>query len=387
MRGHIRKRGSKWAVVVDVGRDPDTGQRRQKWHSGFDRRKDAEDALTRILGQLGDAAYVEPSKLTVSEYLTARWLPAIRTRVRPSTWDSYRRNVERHLVPRLGHQRLQRLTGDQLNAMYAELLADGRRDGEGLSPRTVRYLHAIVRRALEDAVRWHLVARNVAEQADPPKQTRNREAMRGWMAEQLRAFLDHVRDDRLYALWLLLASTGMRLGEALGLGREHLDLDASRASVRRNLVAVRGRGDEREAFWSEPKTEKSRRAVALDPATVDALRAHRKRQLEERMALGPAWQDRGLLFCREDGLELDPDWVSKRFERLARAASLPAIRLHDLRHTHATLALQAGIHPKVVSERLGHSTVSMTLDTYSHAIPAMQEDAAAKVAALILGGA
>jgi integrase len=271
--------------------------------------------------------------------------------------------------------------------MYAELLASGRQDGEALSPRTVRYLHAIVRRALEDAVRWRLVTRNVAEQADPPKPTRNRDAMRTWTAGQLRVFLEHVRDDRLYALWALLASTGMRRGEALGLDDEHLDLNRSRVAIRRNLVAVRGRGDEREAFWSEPKTEKSRRSVALDPATVDALRAHRKRQLEERMALGPARQDRGVVFAREDGLELDPDWVSKRFERLATQVGLPAIRLHDLRHTHATLALQAGIHPKVVSERLGHSSISMTLDTYSHAIPAMQEDAAARVAALVLGNA
>jgi integrase len=387
MRGHVRKRGSKWCVVVDVGRDPDTGQRRQKWHSGFVRRKDAEYALTRILGQLGDAAYVEPSKLPVGEYLTGRWLPAIRTRVRPSTWDSYRRNVERHLVPRIGHKRLQRLTGDQLSGMYAELLTGGRRDGEGLSPRTVRYLHAIVRRALEDAVRWRLVSRNVAEQADPPRQARNRDAMRTWSAGQLRAFLDYVASDRLYALWLLLASTGMRRGEALGVAPEHLDLEQARAAVRRNLVAVRGRGEVREAAWSEPKTEKSRRSVALDPATVDALRAHRKGQLEERMALGPAWHDSGVVFCREDGLELDPDWVSKRFDRLVAAAGLPRIRLHDLRHTHATLALQAGVHPKVVSERLGHSTISMTLDTYSHAIPAMQEDAAAMVAALVLGSA
>lgn len=192
-------------------------------------------------------------------------------------------------------------------------------------------------------------------------------------------------DDRLYALWLLLAGTGMRRGEALGLGPEHLDLDRARVAIQRSLVAVRGRGEEREASFSEPKTDKSRRSVALDPASVETLRAHRRRQLEERIALGPAWQDRGLVFCREDGLELDPDWVGKRFGALSSAAGLPAIRLHDLRHTHATLALQADIHPKVVSERLGHSTISMTLDTYSHAIPAMQEDAAVRVAALVFG--
>jgi integrase len=272
-----------------------------------------------------------------------------------------------------------------LTRLYADLLEHGRRDRDGLSRRSVRYLHAIVRGALSDARRWGLVTHNVAEQADPPRQDRNRDAMRTWSAEQVRAFLDHVGDDRLCTLWLLLVSTGMRRGEACGLHWDDLDLEAARVAVRRNLTAVRGRGPAREASWSEPKTSRSRRSVALDANTVEQLRAHRRRQLEERLAAGPAYVDRGLVFCREDGSELDPDWVSKRFERLADAAGLPRIRLHDLRHTHATLALQAGVHVKVVSERLGHATVGMTLDTYSHVIPAMQEDAAQRVAALVFG--
>ena len=270
-------------------------------------------------------------------------------------------------------------------AKFANLLEHGRRDRKALSPRSVRYLHAIVRRALSDARRWGLVVRNVADQADPPRPDRNREAMRVWSAEQVRSFLEHVRGDRLYALWLLLATTGMRRGEACGLSWDDIDLGAARIAVRRNLTAVRGRGQDRVASWSEPKTSKSRRSVAIDTATAETLRAHRKFQLEERLAAGPAYVELGLAFCREDGSELDPDWVSKRFERLVVAAGVPRIRLHDLRHTHATLALQAGVHVKVVSERLGHATVGMTLDTYSHVIPALGEDAAAKVAALMLG--
>ncbi len=371
--------------MVELGRDPATGKRRQKWHSGFVTKREAERKLSDLLTRLDRGEYVEPSKLTVSEYLTERWLPAIRRRVRPSTFGSYERNVRGHIVRHVGHLPLQQLTGDALSAMYGALLDHGRRDGKGLSPRSVRYLHAIIRRALEDAVRWQLVPRNVADRADPPRQTINREPLRTWTAEQLRAFLEHVREDRLYALWAALSSTGMRRGEALGLGWDHADLDAARLAVRRNLVAVRGRGSEREAAWSEPKTAKSRRSVALDPGTVEALRVHRMRQVEERMAWGPAWKDHGLVFSREDGSPLDPDWVSKRFERLVAVTGLPALRLHDLRHTHATLALQAGIHPKVVSERLGHSTIAITLDTYSHAIPAMQESAAERVARLVLG--
>lgn len=380
MRGHVRKRGATWAVVVDVGRDAETGKRRQRWHSGYKRRRDAETALSELLSRLDGATYVEPSKVTVADYLTGRWLPAMATQVRPSTLASYAQHVRSYLVPRLGHVPVQRVTADQLSAMYAELLAGGGRDGGALSPRTVRYVHQTVRRALRDAEDAGLVPRNVAEKARPPRQTRNRETMRTWTPQQLRAFLASRGDDRLYAMWALLASTGLRRGEALGLAWEHVDLEAGRLAVRRALVCVGY-----QVQISEPKTAKSRRSVALDPGTVDALRAHRKAQLAERMALGPAWTDTGLVFTREDGAAIHPDRASKLFDRhLAAVDGLPRIRLHDLRHTHATLCLAAGIHPKVVSERLGHATVAMTLDTYSHAVPAMQEDAAAKVAALVL---
>lgn len=380
MRGHVRRRGNSWAVVVDVGRDAD-GKRKQKWSGGFRRRKDAERALSDTLSRLDGGAYVEPHKITVGDYLTGQWLPAMQTQVQQSTLESYARNVRGHVLPQLGPVPLQRLTGDQLSTLYAQLLIDGRRDGQGLAPRTVRYTHAIVRRALSDAVQSGLLTRNPADRAKPPRQAPNRDAMRTWTAAELRAFLQSRADDRLYAMWMVLASTGMRRGEVLGLGWEHVDLDAGRIAVRRALTNV--------AYglvWSEPKTAKSRRSVALDPATVAALRDHRKAQLQERMAWGPAWTDHGLVFCRENGEPVHPDRVSKLFDQHLKAADLPRIRLHDLRHTHATLALSAGIHPKVVSERLGHATIAMTLDTYSHAIPAMEADAAAKVAALVLDG-
>jgi integrase len=168
----------------------------------------------------------------------------------------------------------------------------------------------------------------------------------------------------------------MRRGELLGLRWRDLDLDAGRLAIVQTIVGKRQ--------LSQPKSDRGRRSVELDPATVTALREHRKRQLEERMALAPAYRDEfDLVFCREDGEPLWPQSFSRTFERQSKSAGLPPIRLHDLRHTHATLALAAGIHPKVVSERLGHASVAITLDTYSHAIPAMQADAAAKVAALI----
>jgi integrase len=388
MRGHVRRRGKGWCVVVELPRDPATGKRRQKWHSGFERKRDAERALSNIVGRIDEGSYVPPSRLTLGAFLTDRWLPTMKVRVRPSTYDSYRRIVEGRIVPALGLVPLQHVTGDQLTAVYADWLAHGRRPrgtrdkraGTGLSPRTVRYAHAIVRLALADAVRWGHLTRNPAEQADPPTAERNRQAMKTWTPGQLGRFLESRRDDRLYALWHLLAMTGERRGEVLGVVWPNVDLQAARLAVRRTALEVGGK-----LIDGEPKTDKGRRNVALDADTVAVLDAHRKRQLEERLALGPAYQDRGLVFCREDGTPLHPDQVSKAFKRHAKAACLPPIRLHDLRHSHATHCLEAGVHAKVVSERLGHSTVAMTLDTYSHAVPALEEDAAARVAALVLG--
>ena len=258
MRGHIRKRGSTWAVVVDLGID-DSGRRRQKWHSGYKMKREATQGLTEILGKLQEGTYVEPTRQTVAQYLR-EWLSAIESTVRPGTWSSYRTNVERHAIPRIGQLPLRHLGALQLNSLYEELMGDGRCDGSGgLSPRTVRYTHTILHRALRDAVRWGLLARNPADLADPPKH--RTPEMQVWTAEQLRTFLRSVDDDRLYGFWLLIATTGLRRGEALGLRWGDVDLDAGRAAIRQTLSSVGGR-----LAFSTPKTAKSRRSVTLDPS-------------------------------------------------------------------------------------------------------------------------
>jgi integrase len=218
-------------------------------------------------------------------------------------------------------------------------------------------------------------------QADPPKQAGPGEIEQTtWTAAELRAFLEGVAGDELYPLWLLLATTGMRRGEALGLRWTDVDLEAGRLAVRQTIVAV-GHAVE----VSTPKTKRGRRSVALDGATVATLRAHRKAQLETRMAWGAARVDKDLVFTRGDGEWLHPERVSKLFAQAIAAAELPSIRLHDLRHTHATLGLAAGVPAKVMSDRLGHATVAFTLDTYTHAVPALEEEAAETVARLVLG--
>jgi integrase len=379
VKGHFKKRGASWYYWAELDPGPD-GRRRQQSKGGFRTRKDAERAFAELRDDVRRGAHVSASKMTLGRFLTDEWLPAIRASVRPTTWDHYWRNVDAHLGPALGSVQLQGLTPARLNAFYARMLESGRRRGGGsLSPKTVRHVHTMLHKALEDAVRWGRVSQNVADRAQPPKP--GTAEMKVWSTDQIRSFLDFVRDDRLYAAWLLLATTGMRRGEVLGLRWRDVDLGAGRLSVVHTLTVAHY-----QVRVSEPKTGKGRRSVSLDPETVAALRAHRKLQREERLAWGEAWEDTGLVFTQEDGTLIHPHQFSRFFERHVQRSGLPRIRLHDVRHSYATAALAAGIPAKVVSERLGHANVSITLDTYSHVLPALQEDAAHKVARLILGG-
>lgn len=286
-------------------------------------------------------------------------------------------------MPYIGTLTLQKVDAGTLNALYARLLEEGSKHqrGGGLSPRSVRYVHTILHRAPKDAVRWGRLARNPADAADPPRTSASSSPdIKTWTADELRRFLEHHADDRLYAAWLVLATTGMRRGEALGLRWSDLDLETGRASIRQTLIAVN-----HVVQFGSPKTAKGRRSIELDGATVAAVRAHRQRQLEERLLLGTHWQDFDLVFCKATGEPLHPERFSRDFDKRAASGGFTRIRLHDLRHTWATLALGAGVHPKIVQERLGHASVGITLDIYSHATPAMQRDAAETVAALVTG--
>jgi integrase len=379
MRGSIRKRGSTYAYWLDLPADPVTGKRRQKTKGGFRTKRECQAALNEAIMALQTGTYVEASRRTVRSFLLDEWLPDREPpKLRATTYANYQTQIRTHVLPALGSVELQRLTPAQLNTFYRTLLASGRRDGQGLAPKTVKNIHAILHRALKDAMRWGYVVRNVADAVDPPKG--GSPEMQVWTPEQLRAFLAHARTDRLYAVWLLVATTGMRRGELAGLRWVDVDLDAGRASPRRPRVVVNYAVEA-----SEPKTAKGRRSVALDAVTVAALREHRARQAEERALVGPLWHDSGLVFTRPDGAPIHPDLISDWFGRLAREAGLPKIRLHDVRHSYASAALAAGIPAKVVSERLGHATIQITLDTYSHVLPGLDAQAAETVARLILG--
>lgn len=382
MKGHFKKRGASWYFWIELEPGPN-GARKQKSRGGFRTRKEAERAFAEVRDEVRRGMFVEPSKLTLSRFLEEEWFPGIRASVRPTTWEHYNRSFRNYVRPSLGRTLLPNVTPARLNAFYADLLESGRCNGDtstpGLSPKTVKHVHTMLHKALEDAVRWGHLARNPVSLATPP-QPRTPE-MKVWTPEQLRAFVDHARSDRLFAAWLLIVTTGMRRGEVLGLSWDHVDLSRGRVSVVRNLTVVRYDRVE----FSEPKTAKGRRSIALDRATVEALKAHRMRQQEDQLGAGSLWQNGGLVFSREDGSPIHPQRFTSWFRLLGRDAGLPRIRLHDLRHSYATAALSAGIPAKVVSERLGHASIAITLDTYSHVNPAMQEEAADTVARLILG--
>jgi len=378
MRGHVHKRGSTWGYVVDVGRDPATGKRKQRTKGGFRTRAAAEDALTEVLNEIRSGTVVAPSSVTLEEYLT-EWLTTVRPQLRETTWASYGVAVQR-ICWGLGARKLQALTAVEVERFYARLVNEGGPAGRPLAAKTVRNTHIVLHRALADAERLRLVMRNVAHLARPPAVPHVERAT--WTADELAAFLEHVSGDRLFAAYVLLATTGMRRGEVFGLRWRDVDLSARRASVTQTVTTVNDK-----LVLGPTKTNRSRRTISLDPTTVDVLHAHRVVQDQERATAGQAWDPSyDLVLCDGTGRPEHPDRFSRQFQRYVKATDLPPLRgPHNLRHTWATLALRAGVHPKVVSDRLGHATIAVTIDTYSHVAPSLDAEAADTVAADIFG--
>lgn len=379
MKGTVIKRGASWSVVIDLGRD-ETGRRVRKWHSGYRTKKDAERARIELLSRLDQGTYVPPSKMSIGAFLVQEWLPAKRATIKETTFASYEMHVTKHIVPRIGGVPLLSVSAGHLNAFYADLLADGRRNGAGgLSPATVERIHATIHKALADAVRWGRLARNPADRADPPKESTAE--MSVWTPEQLGTFLDSVRTDRLFAAWLMAAMTGMRRGELLGLKWSDLDLEAGTVSVRQIRTVAKYR-----VVTFTPKTEKGRRTIALDPHTVAALRSYRVAQKEERVLLGPDYANSDdLVFTKPNGSAIHPERFSAWFTQRCRKSGLPRVRLHDVRHSYVTALLAEGVPLKVVSQRVGHASPMVTMTIYQHVLPGDDRAAAALEARAILG--
>ena len=391
---HRDSKTGRWYIVVDVGLSPN-GTRRQAFRRGFVTKAEAQRVLDELRGAARKGTFVAPTRQTLENYLNEDWLPAVRGQLAQSTWESYRRNIGNHVVPNMGRVRLQALDGAMLNRFYGHLLDNGRllgRQSSGLKPRTVRYIHTILHAALDDAVRWRQLPLNPADNANPPAASHAKSPeMRVWTGAQARRFLILTEGDRHHWPWLFLATTGRRRGEVLGLRWDDVDVDKAPAlaSIRQeNVPLTKASGVGREGRIVARTKGGKPRVIELDAMTVAALRAWRALQTKERMLMGPGYQDCGLIFCQPDGRPYHPEAFSKTFDRRLRQQAfvdLPTIRLHDLRHTWATLALVAGVDVKLVSERLGHSSPVVTWQTYQHVVKGMQTGAAEKVAALIFG--
>jgi integrase len=383
MQGHIHKRvhacddgrvSTLWYVVVDLPRGAD-GKRRQKWHGGYRTKKAAEAVRARLVHELTTGFYVEPSAMRLGEWLVDHWLPVVETRVKRTTLQAYRTCVNYHIVPALGGVQLGQLTSQMIIGLYQQLLAHGHvKTGAGLSPASVLNVHVVIRKALADAVDAGLIARNPADKAKPPRPQTQAGELRYWTPGELRRFLELCEGHRLEAAFHLLAMTGARRGEIAGLRWVDVDLDGARITIRQALLSVG-----REVYVSSPKSYRGR-TVDLDRDTVKQLRAHRKPQLREKVAFYGDWEDSGYVFTKRDGSPLHPRTLSQAFVWLVGNSDLPRIRLHDLRHTHASIAVKAGVPIGVVSERLGHASPEFTLHRYSHVMPGMQREAADTIA-------
>jgi integrase len=327
---------------------------RRRYVSGKTK-EEARKALREARSGADQGLVFDAGRLTVGNYLD-RWLnDSVQGSARRSTYESYRRQARRYITPAIGRVRLKALTPAHVQGLYREM------QDRGLSARTVQYTHAVLHRALKQAVRWNMIPRNICEAVDVPQV--RREEMHPLAPEQARRFLDAARGERLEALYVVAVHAGLRPGELLALKWEDVDLDGGTLRVHRALS-----GGE----FTAPKTKRSRRRIDLSTGSIAILKQHRKRQLEERMARAGLWQDHGLVFPSSVGTPLSHRNLVRSFKAVLRRAGLPAtIRLYDLRHTCATLLLCRNVHPKYVQELLGHASIAQTLDTYSHVLPGM----------------
>lgn len=371
MRGSTRRRGSTWTALWDAT-DPQTGRRKQRSKGGFPTRKAAQQHLASVLAATAEGIYVEPSRQLLAQFMADEWLPAVRGRLRPLTIRKYEQILRTHIEARdIGAVPLRSLSPAHINALYAQL------EREGLSVATRRLVHAVIGRALRDAQRWGRVPRNAARLADPPSLPRSR--AQSWSARELRQFLDHVADDRLFACWRLAATSGLRRGELLGLPWRCVDLDSGWLRVEQQLVPTKGG-----CTIGPPKSRRSERTIALDAETVEALRRHRDVQALERDLAGPAYQDADLVFCDEIGRPIYPTRLGERFVKARKAAGIPSGSLHVLRHSCATIALVEGRIPlHIVAARLGDDPKTV-LSTYAHLLPNSDAMAAEAVAAVLV---
>lgn len=382
MPGHLEKRSDKsWTIVIDVGKDPSTGKRKRIKRAFQGGKREAEKEMARLLTELESGLMVDPSAMKVSDYLK-QWFDTAKDNLAPTTQVRYKLIINR-LIEYLGQLELQKLKPMHVQQMYSKLFSD-RRDGKQhdgkdklLSPATVLYHHRVLHKALESAVKWQLVPRNVADAVDPPKLPK--QIVTALDDDNVVYLFEKAKDTPYLALLVVAVMTGMRRGEIMGLKWEDIDFDNQKIYVQRTLQYIPKQG----LIFKEPKTAGSRRSVSMTPFVQEVLRKHRKKQLEDKFAAGPLWEEHGMVFCQANGKPMHPDTPTSWFPAFCEQIKLPKVKFHSLRHTCASLLLKQGVHSKIVADILGHSSTRITDDIYSHVLPGVQEDALAKLDNLI----
>jgi integrase len=364
--GTIRKRkDGTWEARVTVGFDPAAGKQKQI-SKYFKKREDAKDWLAKAVHEQSTGAFVEPEKITFGNWL-ARWLAVyVKPKVRPASHTNYHDLARNHIIPALGSIPLQKLTTDTVQEFYNQKSENGRLDGQGgLSPRIIHMTHQVINGSLKQAVRQKLIPHNPAEYTARPGL--KYKEIQPLDTTEVNRYLEAVRGDRLYPAFLVEMTTGLRRGELLAITWDCLDLAKGVLTVKKALARVRTADGKRSALqFSEPKTDSGKRTIPLLPEVVAALKEHRKRQLEERLFFGQAYRDNGLAFCTADGRPLEPRNFHRKHTQNLKKAGIRHVRIHDLRHTFATIILQEGENPENLRDLLGHTRTSTTMDLYCH---------------------
>jgi integrase len=371
MRGHIRKHGAGWQYTVELEPDPATGKRRQKSKGGFKSKKECEQAMNKLMAELEKGDYFETSNMLLRDYLSYWLNNYASSNVAPSTLKRYKLSIS-DINAFIGNVPLSKLKPAHIQDLYSQLMSNKHQ-----SKSTVLKTHRTFSISLKHAIKWQLINSNPCNNVQPPRP--NAVTMKVWDMETSNKFISKIKNENIYIPVLIALHTGLREGEICALKWDDIDLEDKTLTVKHTLQRIYS-----ELCLKEPKTKKSRRTIAMMDSTVSTLKQYKREQMIYKLALGEDYNNENYVCSWNDGRPFDPLYLSKKFAKLIKKYEFPVIRFHDLRHAHATMLLQQGVNPKIVSERLGHSTISITLDIYSHVLPNMQKEAVQKLEKLFL---
>jgi integrase len=374
MKGHIRERSpGHWAIVIDV-RDPQTGKRKRRWHSFTGTKRQAQVECARLITEREGGAYIDPTRVTVAAFLQ-RWLGHMATQVSPRSHENYGAVINTNIVPLVGNVVLSKLRPDAIAAMYMTALESGRRKGGGLSARSVCMMHRVLSQAMKQAVKWQLLAQNPCDAVSPPRVERRQMIVLD--ADGTAAVIEAARSKALFMPILLGALCGLRRGELAALRWRNIDLEAGQISVVASLEQTNS------GVRLKPPKSGRARTVALPSLAIEELRRHRLKQAEQLLRVGTRQSEETHVCLQPNYQPWAPRNLSSAFIKFIKASGLRRVRLHDLRHSHATHLLMANVHPKIVQERLGHANIATTMDLYTHVMPGMQDEAVSRIDATL----